>query len=86
MKSAIAQRRWTGMLLATALLGLVGVGYGGNGEAVPPERQCPAGQGACVDAKGSRGPCHDLSGDRRNCGACGNMCQGSQKCVNGSCK
>lgn len=85
MRSGQTQRTWTGMLLATALLGLVGVGYGGNGEARPAQRQCPPGQAACVDVKGARGPCHDLSGDRRNCGACGNVCGDKQKCVAGSC-
>ena len=59
MRSGQTQRTWTGMLLATALLGLVGVGYGGNGEARPPQRQCPPGQAACVDVKGARGPCHE---------------------------
>lgn len=49
---------------------------GGTGAAVA----CGTGRAFCGDA------CIDVSGDDKNCGACSNVCMGSQHCAAGSCQ
>jgi hypothetical protein len=55
-----------------------------NGACVTPN-PCPPGQFICTDPKGAKGPCSDHQSDAVNCGACGNVCSKTQKCINGAC-
>ena len=87
MRRSKNQSIFSGMLLATAMLGLASLAFSGQELAEPLQNaeSCPPGQSDCVDFKGQKQPCKDHSADRNNCGSCGNVCQGSDKCIAGQC-
>ena len=72
-----------------AMLGLAASVHGQSASgSQKPKPSCPAGQVACVDATGRAGACRpeaSLQADINNCGACGNACRRSDKCVAGKC-